>query len=631
MRLALVNMPWAAVEVPSLALGILRRVALETMPGVTVEVSYVNLTFADWIAEQLGLGLADYEYLAQTTYSLGVGDWVFSSALYGDPRWREAEFVAERGRALSGERIGQAVALHRSAPRFVAEQAERLAGWRPDVVGFTSTFQQNVAALAMAREVKRRSPATVTVFGGANCEGSQGVALHRNFDFVDLVCRGEGEEAFAALLRTLADRDVTPDALARIPGLCWRRPAIDRPGETTANAPAAQPLAPSALRAPDYTDFFAQLATTRTGSAVAPVLVVEGARGCWWGEKHHCTFCGLNGESMSFRGKSPERFRDEVLDLVTRHRVLDVSVVDNILDMGYLTSTLPMLAGAGYDLRMNYEIKSNLRYDQLAALAGGGVSTVQPGIESLSSRVLKIMRKGVSGVHNVRLLRDAESLGLTVVWNYLYGFPGETALDYQTVVDQLPALHHLPPPDSCGRIAIERFSPYAEDPSLGFTPVSPSRQYAVTYDLPAPQLHDLAYLFDAAPRGIGGAMAEVVESAMRDWRRHNPGSRLCYYDAGDAIVLVSRRPAFHWAVRQLVDPVEVSVFRALDQPRTAASLARVAGAAGGADLVGLLRRWRELGLLFVEDGRFIHVATRGANQDLHRLDPERHPVGRAVA
>src|SRR5205807_1753573 len=98
---------------------------------------------------------------------------------------------------------------------------------------------------------------------------------------------------------------------------------------------------------------------------------------------------------------------------------------DNILDMAYLGSLLPRLAGAGLDLGLHWEIKANLRRSQLQVLADAGVVAVQPGIESLSGQVLRLMDKGVTGCLNVRALRDAASCGLGVVWNYLYGFPGE--------------------------------------------------------------------------------------------------------------------------------------------------------------------------------------------------------------
>jgi hypothetical protein len=188
-------------------------------------------------------------------------------------------------------------------------------------------------------------------------------------------------------------------------------------------------------------------------------------------------FCGLNGSFMQFRGKSPTQFFDEIIRLVERHQVLDMYVVDNILDMGYLNTLLPRLAESGYDLRMHYEIKANLRRDQLTALAGAGLVSVQPGVENLSTRVLKIMEKGVTGCQNVRLLRDAVTAGLAPAWNYLYGFPGELPEDYLPLVEQFPALHHLPPLDVVTRIVVERFSPYFNRPELvcpsSFPPVPP--------------------------------------------------------------------------------------------------------------------------------------------------------------
>jgi ribosomal peptide maturation radical SAM protein 1 len=638
MRVLLVNMPWAALEVPSLALGILRRKAADVVGPKLVDVLHANLGYVDWVAERTGLGVDDYSHVAQTTYFLGVGDWIFSSALYDDPHWREAEFRQHRERVLSPERMEQALMLHRAAPDFVRELAERIVVRRPAVVGFTSTFQQNTASLALARQVKRLMPDVVTVFGGANCDGAQGEALHRNFPFVDVVCRGEGEAAFPALLAALGEPATAPSGelgtatgpvtLAAIPGLCWR----DADGRSVVNAMAERPLPPAQLVGPDYSDYFAQLTSAKVGAAVEPKLVVEGARGCWWGAMHHCTFCGLNGSSMEFRSKPPRRYLAELLDLVARHQTLDVFVVDNILDMDYLISFLPMLADADLDLRMQVEIKSNLRADLLEVLRRAGVSTVQPGIESLSSRVLKIMRKGVTGYQNVRMLRDAESVGLSVAWNYLYGFPGELPEDYGDIVAQVPALHHLYPPEWSGRIALERFSPYFEDPRLGFPVRRPDPQYDVTYDLPTSELNDLAYLFQAPQRGIDEPTAARLDDAVRHWQQRYTRSRFCYYAHGDTITLVNDRAEFAWSALTLVDPVETAAFHALEQPRTAASLAReVEGRTGGQfgteQAADLLRAWRDLGIVFEEGGRFIRLPTTGDNQALFHLECDSQYLG----
>lgn len=615
MKVVLVTMPWAVVDRPSLALGILRNAVKSELPEADVTVVHGNIDYVDWITGRDDFSVTDYRHYAAKSYFSGSGDWIFSSALYGDPEWRVSEFEKSMEGKVKADRIAKSVALHESAPAFIDELAGRITALAPDVVGFTTTFQQNTASLAAARAIKRLDPAVMTVFGGANCDGEQGAALHRNFPFADFTVRGEGESAFTRLLAVLRDGH---GQYARIPGLCWR----DADGASVANALPRSPLAPAQIGTPDFDDYFDRISASVARGWSEPGLVVEGARGCWWGQKHHCTFCGLNGSSMQFRSKPPDEFARELLALVARHGVLDVSVVDNILDMRYLTSALPAIADAGYDLRISYEIKANMRRDQLRTLLDAGVVHVQPGIENLSSKVLKLMRKGATGCQNVRLLRDAESLGMQVAWNYLCGFPGERDDDYVSLISQFPVLHHLAPPGGAGRIAIERFSPYYSQPELGFTDIAVDPQYRVTYDLPERELTDLAYLFTASPRGVGQGVADRLAQAARVWEdSYYAGSRLTQCEAGEEIVLVNTRPGFSWRVLTVTDPAEIAVFRLLDQPHSADALARKLDSAGvtAQMLAGLLPRWQALGLLFAENGQFIQVATAATNQELHRI------------
>ncbi|MCW5250822.1 MULTISPECIES: RiPP maturation radical SAM C-methyltransferase [unclassified Streptomyces] len=623
MRVLLVNMPWSPIDLPSLALGILKRSVDERVPGAVADVLHANLEFTDWITERTEFTAADYEYYSLSSYFLGCGDWVFSSALYDDPHWREEEFVSAMRGKLGTARLRMSLALHEAVPAFVDEIARRIVAAEPDVVGFTSTFQQNTAALAAARRIKRLAPHIVTVLGGANCDGAQGAAVHRVFPFVDHVVRGEGEAAFPQLLTALAEGTGADG----VPGVCHRGPD----GASTANPMATRPLPPAAILPPDYTGYFERLAASAARHWVEPKLVVEGARGCWWGEKHHCTFCGLNGSFMEFRSKSPDTFYEEIVELARRHRVLDMYVVDNILDMGYLTTVLPRIIASGYDLRLHIEIKANMRRPQLKLLAEAGMIYVQPGIESLNDRVLDLMDKGVSGCQNVRMLRDGAETGLCVTWNYLHGFPGETPADYEPVIAQLPALEHLDPPvDLSARIAIERFSPYFERPELGFTGLRPEAHYRFTYDLPEEDLYDLAYVFEAPERGIGGPTVTALNDALGAWRKHHADARLTHEDLGDRIVLVSRRRAFDWHTAELTDPFELAAFRLLDQPHTAAALARKASrAAPGAArdeaaVRRLLESWTGLGLVFTDGGQYVHIAPAAVNEDLLRLGFSHH-------
>lgn len=631
MKVLLVSMPWAAVDSPSLALGILKREVGE-LDGVDVSTVYANIDYVDWMSARSPfssgetihlMNYRNYAYFSMKTYFLGLGDWVFSSALYGVPSWRTSEFREQLTGNMEPRMVEFTEGLHRLAPEFVEELADRLVEQQPDVIGLTTTFQQNTASLALASAVKRRNSSIVTIFGGANCDGSQGQALHRNFSQVDYAVRGEGEGVLSRLLDLLMNEKTPEDSsLAGITGLCWR----DKNGKSVANELPGKGFNFTKPQLPDFDDYFTRFSASTVRRWTEARLIVEGSRGCWWGQKHHCTFCGLNGSFMDFRSKSPRDFAEEVLTLVERHRVMDISITDNILDPEFISGALPLIAEKGYDLHLFCEIKSNMRKGQLEALLKSGVSRVQPGIENLSANVLRIMDKGVTGCLNVRLLRDAESIGTQVTWNYLFGFPGEEDFDYKSIMEQFPALQHLPPPEGACRVAVERFSPYFEKPELGFTSFRPSRMYPVIYDLPERELNDLAYIFDSSPLGVSDEVAQELEKGIEQWRQayYEDRSRLTFTDIGGSVVLVSDRGSYTWRTLVIDNRDEIAIFEMLSQPRSFESLARFVqkSLAGRVDLAGLLERWRELGILFSDGGQLIHVAAEARNQELTRIPPK---------
>jgi hypothetical protein len=155
---------------------------------------------------------------------------------------------------------------------------------------------------------------------------------------------------------------------------------------------------------------------------------METARGCWWGERQHCTFCGLNGATMAFRSKTPDRVVSEIRFLCERHGVGTFSIVDDILDMRYFRTVLPRLADAKLGIEFFWEVKANLTNVHVRQLRDAGVLLIQPGIESLSDHVLKLMRKGTTAFRNIELMKWCREYGVKPYWNLLYGFPGETDL-----------------------------------------------------------------------------------------------------------------------------------------------------------------------------------------------------------
>src|SRR5207237_3798341 len=105
----------------------------------------------------------------------------------------------------------------------------------------------------------------------------------------------------------------------------------------------------------------------------------ETSRGCWWGQKRHCTFCGLNGEGMEFRARSADRTIADLQDLLARYPECNIAMSDNIMPHSYFRTVLPQLALIRPKAEIFYEQKANLTLQKVRALARAGITRIQPG------------------------------------------------------------------------------------------------------------------------------------------------------------------------------------------------------------------------------------------------------------
>jgi ribosomal peptide maturation radical SAM protein 1 len=526
-------MPFGALDRPALGLSLLKPALAGR--GIACDVRYLNFAFSDLVGSSL------YQWIGtEVPYTAFAGDWTFTGQLYGDDPARRRAYVDEVLRGtwrLTDQEVGGVLEVARMARPFLDTWLAAIPWSDYALVGFTSTFEQNIASLAFAKRIKAAHPKLPIVFGGANWEGPMGVALHRQFPFVDLVCSGEADCSFPELASRIVEGKPVDDPPIR--GVVWRAN-----GETQ-HFGAAEPVRVlDDLPIPDFADYFHDLEQSPSGSGVVPSVLFESSRGCWWGAKSHCTFCGLNGGTMAFRSKSAARLLAEIDELAERWRFDFLEAVDNILDMRYFDEVLPALEGRG--LRFFYEVKSNLSRAQVETLARAGVFRIQPGIESMNDHVLRLMRKGTTALRNVQLLKWCREYGVGVDFNILYGFPGETAEDYTQMLGILRTIRFLGAPAACGPVRMDRFSPYFEaSASFGMTNVRPLAAYGHLYPFAGAALHDIAYYFDydyeaaVDPRGFAD---EVVEFSARWTDQHPAGELTCCDTADGALLLRDTRP-----------------------------------------------------------------------------------------
>lgn len=609
-----VSMPFGPLTTPSLGLSLLK--ASIAPLGVSRRTIHFTIKFAGRIGPDLYTQIVNGAYAFQAL----IGEWIFSGALFGEVGTDTDGYVRDvlRGGAPEHSSIRPAtdsfirgvLEARRCAADFVSECCREVTAHRPRLVCFTSVFHQQTASLALAKRLKERVPDTFMLFGGANCEGVMGVELIKQFPFIDAVVSGEGDLVFPALARRILHGQP-------IEGLDGVLTSVSVRGETgtTTQAPVVRDL--DALPFPDFDDFFEQGTPFFEKHEDLPVsLLFETSRGCWWGERHHCTFCGLNGKTMAFRSKSPDRALDELRYLAERHPGLFVSVVDNILDMKYFQDFVPALAELDLGLELFYEVKANLKKDQLELLRDAGITTICPGVESLSTEILSHMRKGVTALQNVQLLKWCKQVGLEPFWNLLWGFPGEDPEEYARMSELIPLLTHLHPPFWVLPIRLDRFSPYFEDPeSFGIDRIYPYPAYSYVYPtLDADAVANLAYYFTADPKTLrpGGEHAGKLGREIARWRAIHESSDLVAIDDGTRLKVFDTRPVATQSLTELTG-IARFLYSECDAIRSGPQLARRARDQLGIDLSPsepreILQPLLRGGLMLEEDGKLLSLA-----------------------
>jgi hypothetical protein len=189
-RVALVCMPFATSAMPSIQIGLLAAVAEQA--GFPTDTYHLNLDLAANLTQER------YELLTLHSGHM-TGEWLFSVAAFGEHAHSddEAYFAAfpEEIVRLKVQAIDAAYLSRlrlEILPHYIEDCLEMVDWGRYSVVGFSSTFQQNVACLALARRIKVRYPAVKILFGGANFEGEMGPEYVRGLSLHRLCCRRRG-------------------------------------------------------------------------------------------------------------------------------------------------------------------------------------------------------------------------------------------------------------------------------------------------------------------------------------------------------------------------------------------------------------------------------------------------------
>jgi ribosomal peptide maturation radical SAM protein 1 len=332
-----------------------------------------------------------------------------------------------------------------------------------------------------------------------------------------------------------------------MPGIMWRSDL--QGGEVVFNGRAPNLADMNKTPVPDFDEYF--YARKEGGyqwwdDAQEVLLPIETARGCWWGVKNHCTFCGLNRAGMEFRSKRVEDVIHQLDELSRRYGILDFNAIDNIIEPEYIDKLFGQLSDANTDIRLHYEVRPSLSRLQLKHMRKGGLFSIQPGVESFSTHILKLMKKHTTGVRNLELIKWSTYYGINNLYNILLRFPGETAEDYRSQVDVISKIHHFQAPWAIAKARADRGSPMYTDPeSQSISRLVPAACYDYLFPKDRFNLSRVSYYFEhEMSNTVDDAQYDEIFAAVDYWQdrwRQRPRPFLRYRKAWATIIIKDGR------------------------------------------------------------------------------------------
>ena len=221
-------------------------------------------------------------------------------------------------------------------------------------------------------------------------------------------------------------------------------------------------------------------------------------------------------------------------------------------------------------------------------------------------------------LQNVRLLKWCYYYKIGVIWNLIWGFPGETEDDYHQELEVLKLITHLEPPRAVGRIWLERFSPYFSNrEAFPIHEVRPEASYSYVYP-PEVNLDKIAYFFDYQMKNTVGehvhaGITEWVDSWSSRWHSASPDT-LFYRRTLDAIFIDDRRGPERHTSYTFYGPLALIYEYCSEEPRTTSQMIEYLLSTSQEPsypeqkVQEGLNKFCQAGLMLHEDGKYLSLA-----------------------
>ena len=269
-------------------------------------------------------------------------------------------------------------------------------------------------AIRVSRLVRSLRPELPIIYGGWH----PSLLSHQTLgeEYVDIVVRHQGEKTLVEILRRLEKRQ----GLDLIPG-CW----FKRDGSTFQNTDRpATPISELPPPAYDLVDWDAY--ERASGERKLPY-------GTSIGCPYACTYCtDTVFYNRRFNPYGPEQVVQEVTELVRKHRLEQVALIDSnfLVDVRRAIAIARGFLSEGVRFHWTFQASTDLLCrmsdEEVELLAASGVSHIGFGTESASPEILRKMKKAHQHIPDMyEAARKCKRAGIRVTYNLILGYPGE--------------------------------------------------------------------------------------------------------------------------------------------------------------------------------------------------------------
>ncbi len=288
-----------------------------------------------------------------------------------------------------------------------------------EIYGITTYTPTHEYVREIVKKAKEKNPAAIVVAGGAFASALPRFHLDNGFDSV---VKGEGELALLDLINDFPNVKETYEA----------------------------PLEKNLDVYPDSDRRLIDMYSYKRkvgGKLSFPILTT---RGC----PFYCSFCGLPDTHRTVKKRSVERIVQEIKEIQETYGVNHFNILDDLFtfDRKRLERMTEGFRSRGIIYKAHGRIGVN-NLDDFKKLKESGCDMLTFGVESGSQKMLNKMQKGFRVEDIYRDVEQAKKAGLTVRYDLIGGFPGETE---KTVEETIRMIQDTQP----DQLFVSNFVPY---------------------------------------------------------------------------------------------------------------------------------------------------------------------------